>query len=264
MAQITITGGEPLLFKDFDQLVEAIDPKKFYIATDTNGWLLDVKKAKHLKSIGVDKVHLSIDSMNVEEHDDFRQHKGSHERAIKAIDAAKEAGLNILINTVVTKQRVHSDEFIEYLKLMKSKDVPTLALFPKLVGLWEGRYDILVDKEDAAYVRELEKEYKVFTHLSGFNGINFGCPAVKRMVSITKYGDIMPCPWIYTSLGNFFDEPLKDILDRGMRIKYFGNRMETCLSSENLPFIKKYVEGRMYGKDMPVPYKEVFTQEDMM
>ncbi|MFA7657992.1 MAG: radical SAM protein [Candidatus Gastranaerophilaceae bacterium] len=264
LAQFTITGGEPLIFKDFDELVAAIDPSKFYIATDTNGWLLDEKRAKHLKSIGVDKVHISLDSFDAEEHDAFRRTKGSHARALKAIDAAKEAGLNILINTIVTNQRIHSEEFINYLELMKEKDVPTLALYPKLVGLWEGRYDILPDKEGVEFVKKLGEKYKVFTHLSNFNGINFGCPAVKRMISIIRTGDVMPCPWIYTSLGNVFEEPLKDILDRGMNIKYFGNRMETCLSSENLPFIKKYVEGRMYGKKMPVPYTEVFTQEDMI
>ena len=264
LAQITITGGEPLVFPDFDQLVEAIDPRKFYIASDTNGWFLDEKRAKHLKSIGVDNVHLSIDSMDAKEHDDFRGHPGSHERVLRAIDAAQSAGLNILINTVVTKQRVHSEEFIEYLETMKAKDVPTLVLFPKLVGLWEGRFDMLVGPEDTAYIRELEKKYKVFTHLSSFNGMNFGCPAVKRMISITKYGDVMPCPWIYTSLGNFFEEPLKDIIDRGMHIKYFGKRMEACLSSESPGFIRKYIAGRMYGKEMPVPCSEVFSEEDMI
>ena len=54
LARVTITGGEPLVFRDFDALVAAIDPQKFYINCDTNGWLLDEKRAKHLKEIGVD------------------------------------------------------------------------------------------------------------------------------------------------------------------------------------------------------------------
>ena len=49
LANIVITGGEPLTYPDFDDLVEAIDPSKWYIACDTNGWYLDEKKAKHLK-----------------------------------------------------------------------------------------------------------------------------------------------------------------------------------------------------------------------
>ena len=36
LANFVITGGEPLLLKEFDQLVEAIDPSKFFIACDSN------------------------------------------------------------------------------------------------------------------------------------------------------------------------------------------------------------------------------------
>ena len=55
LARSVITGGEPLVMRDFDQVVEAIDPDKHYIISDTNGWFLDDKKAKHIKSIGVEK-----------------------------------------------------------------------------------------------------------------------------------------------------------------------------------------------------------------
>ena len=37
LARFVITGGEPLVMKDFDAVVEAIDPKKHYIISDTNG-----------------------------------------------------------------------------------------------------------------------------------------------------------------------------------------------------------------------------------
>jgi len=50
--------------RDFDEIVKAIDPQRFYITTDTNGWYLDWKRAKHLKGIGMDKVQISIDSFD--------------------------------------------------------------------------------------------------------------------------------------------------------------------------------------------------------
>ena len=84
------------------------------------------------------------------------------------------------------------------------------------------------------------------------------------MVSITKYGDVMPCPYIHVSLGNFFEEPLKDIIARGMSIKYFGEHVDTCLVAEDIEFIKKYIAGRTYGKPLPVPYGEVFFDEDFV
>ena len=116
LARFVITGGEPLVFPDLNELVAAIDPQKFYINCDTNGWFLNDKMAKHLKSIGVDRIQLSLDSLNAEEHDAFRNQKGSHERSMRAIDASLNAGLDIFINSVVTKQRLHSDEFIKFLE----------------------------------------------------------------------------------------------------------------------------------------------------
>lgn len=262
LAHIVITGGEPLIFPDFDDIVEAIDPQKFYITSDTNGWLLDEEKAKHLKSIGVDKIQLSLDSLSATEHDEFRRSKGSHKRALRAIDAALNAGLNIIIQTVVSKQRVRSKEFIDFVEFLNGKGVGVFVTYAKPVGSWEGNFDVLVDRDDMDYMRELEKKYNVFTHLTPGYGLDLGCIAVKRMVSVTKYGDVMPCPYIHTSLGNFFEEPLKDIIERGMKIKYFGKYVDTCLIAEDRQFINDYVVKRIYDKPLPVPHSEVFSSED--
>jgi MoaA/NifB/PqqE/SkfB family radical SAM enzyme len=264
LAHIVITGGEPLVFPDFDDIVKAINPQKFYITSDTNGWFLDEKKARHLKKIGVDKIQLSLDSLDAKEHDEFRRKPGSHERAVKAIDASLNAGLNIIIATVVTKQRIRSDEFVEFLEFAKKKGIGTFVTYAKPVGDWEGNYDVLVSKDDMDYMRGLEKKYDVFTHLTPSYGLDLGCIAVKRMVSLTKYGDVMPCPYIHVSLGNFFEEPLKDIIERGMKIRFFGRHVGTCLIAEDREFINEYEAKRIYGRPLPVPYGDVFGSNDLI
>lgn len=264
LAHLVITGGEPLVFPDFDDLVKAIDPRKFYITSDTNGWYLDEKKARHLKEIGVDKIQLSLDSLSSKEHDRFRRREGAHKRAVRAIDAALKAGLNIIIQTVVTKQRVRSRELIDFLEFGKEKGIGIFVTYAKPVGAWEGNFEALVDRSDMDYVRELEKRYDVFTHLTPSYGLDLGCIAVKRMISVTKYGDVMPCPYIHVSLGNFFKEPLKEIIQRGLRISCFGKYVDTCLVAEDRKFIRDYVVGKVYGKELPVPWPEVFTEEDFM
>ncbi len=264
LANFVITGGEPLVFPDFDDIVKAVDPKKFYIVSDTNGWFLDEKRAKHLKSIGVDKIQLSLDSLAAEEHDEFRNKKGSHERAMRAIDASLKAELNIIVQTVVPKQRVRSQEFEEFLKYLNGKGVGVFVTYAKPVGAWQGKFDALVDRNDISYMKELEKKYNVFTHFTPSYGLELGCIAVKRMVSITKYGDVMPCPYIHVSLGNFFEEPLRDIIERGLHIKYFGRYYDGCWVAENRKFIDKYLVGRIYDKPLPVPCNEVFTVEDFI
>jgi len=262
LARFVITGGEPLVFKDFDALVEAIDPQKFYINCDTNGWFLDEKRAKHIKSIGVDRIQLSIDSLDANEHDNFRKAKGSHERAMKAVDVALDAGLGIFIQTVVTKQRLRTDEFIEFVEYFNKKGIGVFVTYAKPVGAWEGKFDVLVDKNDMDYMRKLEKKYNVFTHLTPAYGLDMGCISVKGMISVTQYGDVLPCPYIHISIGNVFEEPLKDIIQRGMNIKYFGEHVNTCLIAEDRDFIDKYIVNRIYHKPLPVPCSEVFTDED--
>ncbi|MEJ5365242.1 MAG: radical SAM protein [Desulfosoma sp.] len=262
LARFVITGGEPLVFKDLDELVAAIDPQKFYINCDTNGWLLDDEKARHLRNIGVDRIQLSLDSLDPDEHDRFRGVKGSHTRAMRAVEAALKAGLAIFVQTVVTKERLHSEEFIQFVRFFNQMGIGVFVTYAKPVGAWEGNYDVLVTQQDMEYMRQLERRYNVFTHLTPAYGLNLGCIAVKGMVSVTQYGDVLPCPYIHVSIGNVFYEPLKDILKRGLSIKYFGEHVSTCLIAEDRQFIQKYIAQKVYGRSLPVPCDEVFTEED--
>jgi len=262
LARFVITGGEPLVFKDFDDVVAAIDPQKFYINCDTNGWLLDDERARHLKSIGVDRIQLSIDSLDPKQHDQFRNAEGSHARALRAVDAALNAGLGIFIQTVVTKQRLRSQEFIDFVEFFNEKNIGVFVTYAKPVGSWEGKFDVLVDRDDMKYMETLEQKHQVFTHLTPAYGLNMGCIAVKGMVSVTQYGDVMPCPYIHVSIGNVFEEPLKDIIQRGLNIKHFGEHVDTCLIAEDRSFIDRYIVKKIYGKPLPVKWDEVFTEED--
>lgn len=262
LARVTITGGEPLVFPDLDELVAAIDPQKFYINCDTNGWFLDEKKAKHLKAIGVDRIQLSLDSLNPKEHDEFRRAKGAYQRAMRAIEATLKADLAIFIQTVVWKQRLYSTEFIKFLEYFNKRGIGVFVSYAKPVGAWEGNFDGLVDKKDMNYMKELEKKYNVFTHITPAYGLNMGCIACKGMFSVTQYGDVLPCPYMHISMGNVLEEPLQDIIKRAFSIKYFGEYVDTCTIAQDLNFIKNYIAKKVYGKPLPVPWYEVFTEKD--
>jgi MoaA/NifB/PqqE/SkfB family radical SAM enzyme len=256
LAHIDITGGEPLAFKDLDQLVEAIDPSRFYLQCDTNGWLMNDQKARHMKEIGIDKIQISLDNLSAEDHDAFRRKPGSFDRALRAIDSIKQAGLAMHIATVATHQRIQSEEFIEFLEFAKNKEVAVSLCWPKLVGEWAGRYELLPTEEDIAYYNELCKRYHLYDHLTPGYGLDIGCLAVKRMISITQYGDVLPCPWMYFSLGNVFEQPLKEICAKGMR--YFGADERKCLISQDRQFIDDTV-AKTYGKPLPVKIEEVMV-----
>lgn len=262
LARFVISGGEPTIFPDLEELVSAIDPEKFYINCDTNGWLL-AEKAQFLKDIGIDRMQLSIDSLDAEEHDRFRHMPGAYARAIEGIRACREVGLDLYIQTVVTKERLHSEEFIQFLEYFNGMGLNVFVSYAKPVGAWEGHFDNLIDRGDMAYMRELEKKHRVCTHLTPGYGLDMGCIGVKGFISVTEYGDVLPCPYIHTSIGNILEDSLANIIQKGMSISHFGEHRDTCLIAEDLDFIKKYVAGRIYGKPLPVPCDEVFTEEDV-
>ena len=266
LAHIVITGGEPLTYPDFDKVVEAIDPKKWYIVSDTNGWFLDEARAEHLKKIGVDKVQISLDSLNAEEHDKFRRKPGSHARVMRAIDSALNAGLNIILSTCVWKSRVKSKELEEFLAWSTQKGIGVYITLAKPVGSFSGQLDEVCDSEDIIYIDNLEKKYNCFTHWTPGYGLDVGCIAMKKMVSISKYGDIMPCPYTHVSMGNVFKEPLKDIINRGLQLKLFSyDKKETCfIGNIDHEYIHKYLPRYQdkYNEVDAAPYTEVFTAED--
>jgi MoaA/NifB/PqqE/SkfB family radical SAM enzyme len=260
LARFVITGGEPLIFKDLDEIVQAIEPEKFYINCDTNGWLLSQEKAKHLKEIGIDRIQLSIDSFYAEEHDLFRNKPGSWMRAMQAIDNAKNAGLDIFINTVATKQRIHSDEFMKFVDFFNKADIGVYVSFAKSVGAWENPcMGILVDKWDIDYVEWLTTKYNnLFTHLTPAYGHDVGCPAGINIITITQTGDVLPCQYFQCSFGNIFYESLGYILDRCKNIPQF--RQHTCVMADtDHDFIKKYLI-KTYNQKLPVDYKKIFDK----
>ena len=259
LARWVFTGGEPLVSPKFESFVKAIDPAKWYISCDSNGWFLDQDRAIALKKLGIDRIQLSIDSLEAQEHDEFRKKSESHSRCMKAIDATLQAGLDLFIQTVVTKQRLHSTEFKKFLDYFTNRDIDVFVTFAKPVGNYKGCFESMIDQEDLDYFRALQQNYRVFSHLTPAFGMDLGCPAVKGITTITPYGDVLGCQYTPISIGNLFMESLKDILERGATIKWYGEYLPTCPPAMDRDFIE-----RTYGKQFPIPWNEFFTQEEFI
>jgi cyclic pyranopterin phosphate synthase len=103
--KLRITGGEPLLRANLPDLIadlSAIDGIED-IALTTNGILL-AQHAAALKAAGLDRVTVSLDSLDPEIFRKMSGGRGSHERVLEGIREAAMAGLQpIKINTVVKR-----------------------------------------------------------------------------------------------------------------------------------------------------------------
>ena len=264
LARFVITGGEPLVMRDFEEVVQAIDPDKHYVITDTNGWFLDDKKARWLKEIGVEKVQLSLDSMIEQEHDDFRNKKGAYKRVMRAVDASLDAGLNLLLSTVLVRGRTATKEFEDMCRFCTDRGVGLYVSYAKPTGSCTEHPEFVITKEDADLLRELEKKYNVFTHMTPSYGSNKGCITVKGIITVTSTMEITPCPYIDFSLGNLRETSLKEILDRGMRNPWLGPHRPDCLIGEDPQFIDLHTRVTAQYSHLPVPWGEGFSDENTL
>lgn len=262
--RFVLTGGEALMDRQLGSLIDALDPKKHLIILDTNGWSFDEARANWFADKGGYKVQISLDSMIEEEHDTFRGKKGSFKRVIRSLEASKRANLELLISTCIVRGRVFSQEFKDMCQFCKDNDIPLYVTLAKPVGTARECDEWVCTKEDVDQLKFLETEYNIFTHMTPSYGQPGRCITVKGINTINHDGELIPCPYMDLSLGNIMKEPLKEILDRGMKNEWLGPYRDECIIGEHPEFIQFHNQA---VKDwlkksplLPVPYGEGFSK----
>lgn len=263
-------GGELLLRPNvlFD-VIAAIKPERFYLYVTTNGTNLDADMAKRMGEAGVDRVSVSIDSMDAKEHDDFRGRDGSWKAAIEALEHVQAAGMSPFLNITVAHYNAFSKEIERLFEYSKLKGYTTLVNVATPAGMWQKMSEIMCDDEDRAHLIELRKQYKnVLRNLwNPFNRNDYeavlGCNTVNRLY-VTPLGDVLPCPYVHIKLGNVYEQTLKEISDYGFSIKYFREHSPLCLAGEDKNFVKKFLQRPGTSIFKPVPASEAFSADEFV
>ena len=157
--KLRLTGGEPLLRRDLPELVRqlAAIPGEVDIAMTTNGSLL-AEKVDALRAAGLDRITLSLDTLDPNTFAVMSGGRGDVGDVLKAVDAAERAGFAPLkINTVVMRgvndgqvldlvERFrgtgHIVRFIEYMDVGTCNDwqrelvVPSAELRERIGARW--------------------------------------------------------------------------------------------------------------------------------
>ena len=99
-----LTGGEPLLYPQLDEMVLQIKkiPGVSSVSLTTNAVLL-VQHAKWLKEAGIDSINVSLDTIDASEYERITK-KPLLEEVKHGINAAIECGIRVKINVVLTPQ----------------------------------------------------------------------------------------------------------------------------------------------------------------
>ncbi|MEP7076628.1 MAG: GTP 3',8-cyclase MoaA [Acidobacteriota bacterium] len=122
--KIRLTGGEPMLRRDIEHLVEnlaKLKPGLKDLALTTNGHKI-IEKAQLLKNVGLDRITLSLDSLDSE---NFRDITGvdSLNDVLEAIQAAQKAGLSpVKVNAVIVRGR-NDHEIVDLARFARDNKV---------------------------------------------------------------------------------------------------------------------------------------------
>jgi cyclic pyranopterin phosphate synthase len=101
--KLRITGGEPLVRRDVERLIaELHELGGLELALTTNGALLP-QKAEALAAAGLDRVTVSLDSVDDAQFRALNDVDFPVQRVLDGIDAAAAAGLPVKINAVVKR-----------------------------------------------------------------------------------------------------------------------------------------------------------------
>ncbi|HKN63966.1 MAG TPA: GTP 3',8-cyclase MoaA [Gaiellaceae bacterium] len=105
---VRITGGEPLVRRNVEHLVELLaaierlDGGRLELALTTNGSVL-AQKAEALAAAGLDRVTVSLDSLDDDAFRAMNDVDFPVQKVLEGIDAAAAAGLPVKINAVVKR-----------------------------------------------------------------------------------------------------------------------------------------------------------------
>ena len=115
--KLRITGGEPLLRRGIEGLIERLaairtpDGRKPDLALTTNGAALPVKAAA-LKAAGLDRVTVSVDSLDDAKFREMNDVGFPLDRVFDGIAAAADAGLGPIKINAVIKRGVNESEIV--------------------------------------------------------------------------------------------------------------------------------------------------------
>lgn len=210
---VFLTGGEPLLHNDLDDIIFSLGYKQNNVSVGAfttgivleNGRLCEIseKRAFELANLGLETCYFSVYSTQDKKHDWMTQKEGSLALTIESIRRLRRENVDAKINLVITKMNKEEiDDIIAMASSLGCTEVRLLKLINhgRAKNYWE---DIgITDREYREIVLECIHAYKdIKITASGCPDIlpcrsfqdSQKCQAGSKLVYITYEGNVYPC-----------------------------------------------------------------------
>ena len=256
--QLCITGGEPLLNRDFFDIMGHAHEQGFRWGMTSNATLITPEVAQRLASVGMGTISVSIDGLR-DTHDELRGLRGGYDRAMVGIQNLIDVGAFHAIQVTTVVNHGNIGQLDELFAIMDGLDIDSWRVINlEPIGRALLRPDLMLTPDDYRRLFEFIREkrragYPLEYGCSHYLGLDYEaevrewywlCNAGVYTASIMANGDIGACLDIErgpeTIQGNIRTERLRDVWER--RFELFRRDLSelnpTCRACEHARFCR--------------------------
>lgn len=252
-----ITGGEPMLREDIDDILKVIRKKSKRIVISTNGFFTEkiIDLAKKNKDIGI---RISIEGLT-KANDELRGIKGGFDRGLRTLIELKHMGMKD-IGFGVTVSDKNAKDLLALYKLACAMKVEFATATVHNSYYFHKMDNEIVDKEMVAgEFRKLVKEFlKTKTVKNWYRAyFNYGiinyiygrkrllpCEAGTELFYMDPLGEIRPCNGMNETMGNIREKTFEEIWNseeaKRIREKVARCQRNCWMIGSASPAMKKY------------------------
>ncbi len=127
-----LAGGEPFIRKDLLDIVRHATRNDVFTGVVTNGTLIDRSLAEDIVDSGLSYIHVSVDGIKPETHDELRGIRGVYDKTMSGIDhlvsASRGSGPSISIASVINRKNVK--ELVDLVHFVEEKGLKGIIFNP--------------------------------------------------------------------------------------------------------------------------------------
>jgi radical SAM protein with 4Fe4S-binding SPASM domain len=232
-----LTGGEPLLRRDILEIIRRAAERGLWVVVGTNGVSITENLARRLADAGARGLSLSLDALDPDRHDRFRNVRGAWRNTVEGAEILNRTGLPFIVQTTVGSHNLGElDAIADFAHDRLAAKVWNLYF---LVPTGRGQFvsDITPEQYDEvlASLYRIQKKYnrrmlvnakcaphyiktvlesgdeKAESQIRTYSGGAGGCPAGTHYMGIRPNGDVTPCPYLPVFAGTLRSSSLADL-----------------------------------------------------
>jgi MoaA/NifB/PqqE/SkfB family radical SAM enzyme len=196
---LIITGGEPLLRRDFLDIYIYAKKKGFLITLFTNATLITSEIIDCFKVVSPNSVAVSLHAINEDIYGNITGVRSNFKKCLEGIDLLLKAGIHIKIKSnIMQLNKEEIPKIKAYAKELGTKAICNTMIRSKLDGSMESLKARISDEDlikyelsDERRVIQLKHRYKLLKKPSNQNSFDFyRCVAGPNVFEINPYGEL--------------------------------------------------------------------------